>query len=98
MYMPGRRRTASRPSRTWMSLAPYEPRFVVTLGGSFRTATLTPFLLGREAHRAVRSPRPNRTGSRSVRRGDHEGSRPSYRAPRVAQSLPGRDPDRLPGV
>ena len=25
MYMAGRRRTASRPSRTWMSLASYEP-------------------------------------------------------------------------
>src|SRR5687767_6860799 len=25
MYMPGRRRTASSPSRTWMSFALYEP-------------------------------------------------------------------------
>src|SRR6266404_4761877 len=25
MYMPGRRRTASRPSRTWMSAALYDP-------------------------------------------------------------------------
>src|SRR5215210_4248372 len=55
MYMPGRRRTASRPSRTWMSLALYEvgalfpfpakvlsPFLVFTLPSSLLTATCSP--------------------------------------------------------
>src|SRR6266849_5214366 len=52
MYMPGRRRTASRPSRTWMSFALYDagtfvplasPRAVFT--SSFLTATCSPLCL-----------------------------------------------------
>jgi hypothetical protein len=50
MYMPGRRRTASSPSRTWMSFALYELAgfcpFVaaaVPFTSSFLTATCSPY-------------------------------------------------------
>src|SRR3982074_3631163 len=52
MYMPGRRRTASRPSRTWMSFALYDAGTFVPLPSpradftsSFLTATCSPLCL-----------------------------------------------------
>src|SRR5688572_21728168 len=48
MYMPGRRRTASRPSRTWMSFALYEAGgllpFPLTGFSPPRVFTSSPFL------------------------------------------------------
>jgi hypothetical protein len=32
MYMPGRRRTASKPSRTWIVLASYDTAFFLVVG------------------------------------------------------------------
>src|SRR6266550_7155830 len=97
MYIPGRRRTASSPSRTWMSFALYEGatlgRRLRSFGASFLTA-IRLSLRGGAARTAARNPRRNRTEWRYDRHVGLGGPQPSFRAPRAARSSPVRGRDR----